>query len=218
MCVPWAGAGAAPFRAWAPAFADGPVLYGVRLAGREGRNGDSLVEEVTTIVAELTEAVAALPEPRVALFGQCSGAIIAFELARSLRAASGTEPAHLLVAAQLAPVVVGARERALTREDLRDYLPPALRAEPELAELFLPILEADMRAVDRYRHHPAPRFSMPITVFHGSADPEVDAAGADRWREETAGPTTVHEMAGVGHLLEGAHWAALGAAVRAALG
>ena len=34
VCIPWAGAGAAPFRRWVPVLGNATRIYGVRFAGR----------------------------------------------------------------------------------------------------------------------------------------------------------------------------------------
>src|SRR3954464_277085 len=78
VCIPWAGAGATPFRAWAPVIGDVATVHGVRLAGRESRQPAPLPTALDQVVAELVRDLVVLGPPRVALFGQCSGAILAF--------------------------------------------------------------------------------------------------------------------------------------------
>src|SRR5256885_16239546 len=67
VCIPWAGAGAARFRQWAPLIGEHARLYGARLAGREARVSEPAATTLDAVVAELVEATARLPEGRIDL-------------------------------------------------------------------------------------------------------------------------------------------------------
>ncbi|MFF9393442.1 thioesterase II family protein [Streptomyces griseoluteus] len=217
ICIPWAGAGAAPFRPWAGLLGDTADVYGVRLAGRESRQTEPPATALGDVVDELVRELTELGAPRVALFGHCSGALLAFELAHALRR-SGTAPelAHLAVASQLPPRAV--RSAPFHEEqDLLRYVPEAFRNEPEMLEVLLPILTADMKLVSDYARPADAPLGAPLTVVYGGCDDELGAAEVDGWREETTGVTAFHEIAGADHLFSGAAWPALAETVRAAL-
>ena len=59
VCLPWAGSGAVPFRAWGPVLDGVAAVCGVRLAGRESRQTEPLA-------ATLDEAVSATVPRRTA--------------------------------------------------------------------------------------------------------------------------------------------------------
>lgn len=219
VCIPWAGAGAAPFRSWAEAFEGHADVYAARLPGRESRLLEPPPASLSAMVDDVARVVGALPHPRLALFGHCSGAVIAFELARRL----GTRTSsviHLLVASQLPPPRVAetdvaeleAEERMIRRE-----VEETFAAEPELCELMLACLVADIRAVATYRYEAGELLDVPISVFVGSNDDDVRVADAEGWRAETSAPVRVHELEGAGHLFRGDAWSELALAVRSEL-
>ncbi|MEV7443123.1 thioesterase domain-containing protein [Streptomyces sp. NPDC091204] len=216
-CIPWAGAGATPFRPWGPVIGDAADVYGVRLAGRESRQTEPLPTSLDDVVDELVAELVALDVPRVALFGQCSGALLAYKTAQRLqRSADGPEVVHLLVASQLPPRVLADGDDE-SGEDLTRYVPEHLREEPELLEVLLPILSADMRLVSDYVYTPDAPLDVPITVLYGGSDDLLSGSEVDGWRHETTGRSTFHEVAGADHLFRGAAWLELAEAIRTAL-
>lgn len=90
-------------------------------------------------------------------------------------------------------------------------------AEPELLELMLASVAADMQAVTTYEYEAADVLSLRITVFVGSEDEYLRAAATAGWRDVTAGPVTVDEVAGADHLFRGPAWQMLAEAVHSAL-
>lgn len=205
VCVPWAGAGAALFRTWAPAFADDITLYAARLPGRENRSGEPPLTDLSRIVDDLERDVSKLGHSQVALFGHCSGAVVSFELARAL----GAGAAQLSVASQLPPKDAAriADGELSSREGLAArYLGTELLGDPDIVEMLVPVLEADMRAVSDYRYRAGGLADVPITVFRGSGDAEVAPADVDGWRAETSGPVRFCEVPGADHLFSGPAW------------
>ncbi len=216
-CIPWAGAGATPFRPWGPVIGDAADVYGVRLAGRESRQTEPLPTSLDEVVDELVAELIALDVPRVALFGQCSGALLAYRTAQRLHGSGeGPEVAHLLVASQLPPRVL-ADDGDESGEDLTRYVPEHLREEPELLEVLLPILAADMRLVSDYVYAQDTPLDVPLTVLYGARDDLLSRAQVDGWRHETTGPSAFREVPDADHLFGGAAWLELAGEIRAAL-
>lgn len=193
-------------------------MYGVRLPGRESRHTEAPKRSLDAIVADLAPEIASLPHENVVFFGHCSGALIAFELTRALRAASTKEVTHLFAASQLPPRAVAnlpadvhRRNEQLVTAKLGDML------DPELVEVLETIVAVDMEAVAAYSYEPAPVLSIPITVFVGSEDPSMRAADVGGWGGETSSDLEVHEVAGADHLFSGEAWQTLAREIRARL-
>jgi surfactin synthase thioesterase subunit len=217
VCIPWAGAGAAPFRSWSAVLGDVSTVYALRLPGRESRRMDPPAATVAQVVGDIVTELADLGVTRVALFGQCSGAIFAFELARALAGSHrDVEVTHLLVASQLAPPDF-ARTDLEAQQDLMQYVPAEFRAEPDFVDLLLPVIAADISVVSRYEYRFEAVLSTPLTVLYGADDPHLSRDRVDAWRLESTGPTTFCEIAGGDHLLSGEAWRRLAESVRAAL-
>jgi len=215
ICVPWAGAGAAPFRSWAPVFETVASVYGVRLPGRESRIDDPLVDDVDSLVKGIVADIAELGSRPIFLFGHCSGALLAYEAARAL----GPQVAGLIVASQLPPAEA-ARTAAheLASPALLDerYLSNDLAGDPEMRAMALEILEADIRAVSGYRYIPG-LVNAPITVFHGTNDREIQIAELDDWISESSISAAIHEVPEADHMFTGAAWIALAEKIAAGL-
>ena len=213
VCIPWAGAGAAPFRRWVPVLGNATRIYGVRFAGREARLHEPPATAVDTVVAELADAITRLPEEQVDLFGHCSGAILAFEVARALR---NTARGSLIVVGQVAPRHFAQDRTAV--EDARRYIPEHISRDPELMELLVPVMATDLRAFAGYRYRAGDPLDRPITAIRGSRDPYVSDAQLAHWSEETTRPLVCRRVDDADHLFSGAAWPALAGHVLPALG
>jgi medium-chain acyl-[acyl-carrier-protein] hydrolase len=106
FCLPYAGAGAYPFRGWGNAVPNDVEVCPVELPGRGTRLGEAPASELKSLVRQMAAGVEPLLDLPFAIFGCSMGALIGFELARLLRQRYGQEPATLLVAAQNAPSTI----------------------------------------------------------------------------------------------------------------
>lgn len=217
LCIPWAGAGAAPFRTWVPVVGDVAAVYGVRAAGRETRFREDLPGTLGAVVEELVAAIGALSEERVVLFGHCSGAIAAFEVARALRNGASTRRVErLVVVGQMAPRLLDAPSPP-EEHDLERYVPEPLQTEPELVEHLLRAIAADMRLVTRYQYVEAEPLDVPLTAIRGGRDEALTDADVSRWCDETSAATTCTTVPDADHLFSGDAWLALAQEVRSAI-
>lgn len=166
------------------------------------------------VVDEVAAAVAALPHARVALLGHCSGAVIAYEVARTLRSLRAPALARLIVVAQQAPRGLAASSLDV---DPVASIPERFRGDPEFAEMLIPTLAADMKMISDYEYLPAEPLDVPITVICGSRDDAVSHEELGGWRKETSRATDWREVADADHLFSGDAWLKLGDQVRAVL-
>ena len=158
---------------------------------------------------ELARAIAeAMPRPLprpFAVFGHSMGALLAFEFVREMTAVQAQEPRRLIVSSAPAPSRVSIREpiHALPDEQFlravqEKYGHPCLRsADPEVIELLLPTLRADLEMYETYASRPGERLACPISVFVGRDDP-LARTDLQAWADHTQGPTRLREFAG-GH-------------------
>jgi len=87
-CLPRAGGTAADFATWGRAF-DGDVeVCAVQLPGRLRRYREPAMRAAAPIAREVIRAVKELDDLPLVLFGDCMGAIVAYEIARQLPASS----------------------------------------------------------------------------------------------------------------------------------
>lgn len=207
FCFPHAGAGASAYRAWsAPLAADGFDVCPVQLPGRESRLGEPAYRAIEPLVEDLVDGIAPYLDRPYALFGHSMGALVAFELARSLRQRGAALPCHLFASGRIAPQREDPRPKL---HDLADAVllarvlelggvPSELRAAPELMEFQLPLLRADLAVNENYRYVSAPPLAVPITAFAGKQDPKTDHAEIGGWAEHTSAGFTMRSLPG-GH-------------------
>lgn len=215
VCVPWAGAGAAPFRPWSSVFGAAATVYGVRLPGRESRIDEPCLGDVDSLVKSIVPEVEALGDRPIVLFGHCSGALLAYEAARAL----GSRVARLVVASQLPPAEAArtATDELGSRQSLAErYLGADVTGDPEMRALALEVLEADIRAVSGYHFVPG-ELRIPITVFHGADDREIRSADLGGWASESLVLSEIREVANADHMFSGASWMKLAELIAAEL-
>jgi medium-chain acyl-[acyl-carrier-protein] hydrolase len=205
-CLPRAGGSARDFDGWDCALGPQVEVCAVQFPGRLNRflepAATSLVDASVAIAAELADRTD-LP---MVIFGDCMGALIAFEVVRELRRKYGFVPEALVVASYLPP-----HEIRTTRpyhdappDDLRARLAevggvaPEMLADDELFELMLPTLRADFSLFETYEYRPEEALSSDIIAIVGSADPYVSSASLAGWQQHTSGTFEIREFPG-GH-------------------
>jgi len=196
FCLPHAGSGAAGFYRWKRLLPDSVAVCPVLLPGREARLGEPSLLEIGAIVDQLhTHAAPHLDRP-YAIFGHSMGALLAYEWARRIAGAGLPMPAYLFVSgrngAQMGPghaALHRLEPEALVRELKLRYggEPEALLADPELRDVFLPILRGDLQAVETYAWVQEDGLRCNLRAFAGENDCSVSAEGLSRWGELTAG-------------------------------
>lgn len=213
ICLPFAGAGPSFFTPWQRLAPEGLRILPVSLPGREKRFPEPAHTSAAPAVDDAyAQVTAALGEGGgtggpVVLFGHSMGAVLAFELAHRIERSGG--PVRLA-----ALVVSGAPGPWTPRTDRADGLPdeefaarvrafagydhPAL-ADPEMRELLLPTLRADVRLHEMYVPSTDRPLGVPVISVRGREDTLVGAAEAAEWGRATTGKLTVAEPAG-GHM------------------
>lgn len=159
LCLPAAGAYAAPYRAWQRELPQGVEVLPVDL--EEGH------DDVGSLLAAMVTAVVEMADRPVALFGHSFGALVGYELARALLdrdlpltrlMVSGCPAPHLVRPLGL-PVPDSASDRAR--------------------------LNAWYSLADSYEYVPQPPLNHPISAFGGTHDPFVRQEELLRWGERT---------------------------------
>ncbi|MEU9304034.1 alpha/beta fold hydrolase [Streptomyces sp. NPDC048269] len=207
MCLPFAGGGAGFYRAWKDLPADAPRVVPVQLPGREELFLDEPFRDAIAAADALAPRLAELAEGRpTALFGHSLGAVLAFEIARRLERDPAVELTHLYVSGSPGPWTGRARratglddEAFLARvQEFAGYEHDAL-ADPDMRELLLPILRADVEMHESYRPASDEPLRTPITSLRATEDALVTRAEAEEWRQATTGTFRLVEPAG-GHM------------------
>jgi medium-chain acyl-[acyl-carrier-protein] hydrolase len=193
-CFPYAGVGASAYRTWAQNLPDVEV-QGIQLPGRETRLKEPCFTDLLVAAAAVArELMDALDRP-FAFFGHSMGSLLAFEVVRELLRFGGPLPAHLVVSGRRAPHLPSKHEPfgRLPHEAFIDAIrcrfdgiPRPILDEPELLELLIPALRADMTMIEGYAYSQGAPLGCPITVYSGEEDSEALPGEMRTWRQHTA--------------------------------
>lgn len=217
LCIPYAGAGVLAYRGWASLLPAHIEAYAVQLPGREQSIRAQTLESWRPMMEALTRAVEPLPTQPTAIFGHSLGAVIGLELSRWMQATRPGVLRHLFVSGRRWP---GGEPE--THEALHDLPDEALLealdrqygslstslSHPDIRDLALPALRADLRLLDSHDYQPAPALDCPLTVYAGTADPATDAESIAAWQSESRALFRTHMFEG-DHCFIDTHKAAL---------
>ncbi len=208
FCFPYGGGGISAFNTWHKYFPENIEICAVQLPGRETRFKDPLFKRLLPLVKELVHIVRSYSDKPFAFFGHSMGLWISFELARQLRRESLPAPTHLFLSGSRAPHIPSTDPNPLHHsmpdkefiDKLKELggLPDELLQEPELIQLYLPILKADIEMLDSYVHIKEDPLEIPISAFGGLTDPKVSKDDIVGWGEYTHQNFSYHMLPG-GH-------------------
>ena len=209
VCLPFAGAGASFFRPWQEHAGDRLTVVPLQLPGRERRidaepyrdalvAADELLPDLVQQVGDATEVV---------LFGHSLGAVLAYELAHRVSAHVDLTLRHLFVSGSPEPHTQRPQRATGLSDDeflarvsqFAGFSHEALE-DPEMRELILPTLRADVEMHENYRPpRDTPRLGIPLVSLRGADDALVTAGQARERAEATTGEFTYLEVPG-GHM------------------
>lgn len=205
FCFPYAGGNAISiFRGWSEELPGSIEVFPVQLPGRGSRVKEPPIhrlEELIPIVASEIHPYLNIP---FAFFGHSMGGLISFELVRYLKRQYQVSPVYLFVSSYPAPQLprTGTDLHQLPDniliEKLRSLkgIPPGILREPNLIELILPVLRADLAVCETYVYSDDKPVECPILVFGGLNDPIIDHNTLDQWRHLTQAAFNIRKFNG----------------------
>jgi medium-chain acyl-[acyl-carrier-protein] hydrolase len=206
FCMAHAGGGASAFRPWADVLPPEVEVCPVQLPGRENRIMEAPFDRLGPLVEMLADAVRPYLTLPFAFFGHSNGALIGFELARTLRERGLPGPAHFYASGRRAPDLPADRA-PIHQEPAAEFLaalqelgglPAELLAHEELLGLLVPTLRADVAIHETYAFTEQAPLECPLTAYGGLADPKVHRHQVEAWARHTRGPFMLRMFPG-GH-------------------
>lgn len=205
-CIPFAGAGASFYRPWGHLAGNAFDVLPLQLPGHEERIAEPLIGDVQEAAIDLVGQLGDLDGKSLLLFGHSLGADLAYEMALSLATSGAARVDRLYVSGSPGPSTprqgkaTGLDDDAFLVKihELAGYEHEAL-AIPELREMLLPALRADVEMHERYEPSTNVAFNIPVTAVRGRADHLVCATEATEWRRVTNADFEMLEVDG-GHM------------------
>ena len=193
VCLPHAGAGVLAYAQWR-ARQVGADVVAIQLPSRDDRIDEPMPANVSELVAQIVSALGPLASCPLALFGHSYGAVLAYEVARTLTKA-GTPPRLLAVSGNRSVTTMCGRRTPHDASMLADRLAAdsgermaELLADPEWRRMLLTPLSEDLRLYDGYVHAPGPRLPVPVIAFAGLDDPATTPQDVSHWADVSTEP------------------------------
>lgn len=202
IALPFAGGNESSYERFRPFLPEGWELVCFALPGKGSRIHEPLLSDIHAIVSVVAEQMEQRPSTPYVLYGHSMGAMLAHLLIHRLAAAGRPLPKHLFVSSFPAPSHHHDRHRAqMTDQQFIDHmkhlggLPPAVLDEPKLLSVIMPMLRADIAAIDGYRNMADEAHSVPITAMFGSQEQALVSSIRD-WQAETTHPLRIQRFDG----------------------
>ncbi|MFI5957628.1 thioesterase II family protein [Cryptosporangium sp. NPDC051539] len=205
---PHAGAGCAAFAGCVEELPPGVGLWALNLPGRQARFSEPSITDLDLLVDAV---VRDLPAHPYVLLGYCSGALLAFLVARAAADRGLLQPRALIVASYPAPHLARPAQdlHELPSADFWERIqalggfPPVLARQPDFRAVFEPALRADYAAMAAFRYRSGPPLSVPIVAVAGERDDSLPEAHLHGWAEQTSAGFRLELVDGDHWLLEG---------------
>jgi medium-chain acyl-[acyl-carrier-protein] hydrolase len=206
FCFPYAGGAALVFKRWVDFLPSTLQVIPVELPGRGGRLREPPFLSLPALVEELAGEIEPLLDKPFVFYGHSMGAVIGFELARSLRRKYDREPQALFVGGRRAPqtpndepVTYHLPKEEFIEELIRlDGTPKEVVEHEELMEMMIPLLRADFQLIQTYEYTADTPLRCPITVYGGLEDIHVPRGLLLPWKEQTSSKFASYMLPG-GH-------------------
>lgn len=219
VCLAFCGGGTGGYRHWGEHLDADTDLALVCYPGREGRFAEDFARDWDELAADATAAVATAGDRPFTLFGHSMGGWMAFDVTTQLEQAGGPVPDNLVVSScNAADRGVTDRDRFPRREDsdtsllqwmqVTGSLPDYVLGDPDLREMAVELMRADVAVRDSYRPTADRRTAVALKVLHGADDPVIETTVAHRWAALGTGPVHVEELPG-GHFYTPEIWGTL---------
>ena len=195
FCLPNAGGMSTMYTPWKKLLDPAIQCCPIELAGRGRRYGEQLygdIEEAIEDVYRLIEQQ--VGENQFAFFGHSMGALLCYEVIARLWKRRGCAPMHAFFSGRTPPnAPVGEKLHILPDKQLGERLLQWGGLSRQLAEnkdflrMFLPVLRADLKAVETYSRQTSayPLLPCALSIFFGKEDPFFQEEQISHWVDFT---------------------------------
>lgn len=205
FCFAHAGGGASTFFSWGKIAPEWLEISAIQLPGHESRMSEPLSTDWSQLVKSISLSITKSIKVPYAFFGHSMGALLAYETARNLRCMSNYEPCALFLSGRNAPTA-SSRLPSISQTENEIFLaelskryhgiPDEIFQEPEIREIYLPILRNDIKLVETYQYTTLPPLTCPFFIYYGADDSLITLGEISGWSELTSNTLYQHKFPG----------------------
>ncbi len=205
ICIPYAGGSKYSFKDLKPFLNPSIEMTTLELPGRGKRIFAPLLNDVHSIVDDIYQQIMPLLTRNYMLYAHSMGGLLGSMLIRKIQREQQRLPVQFLVTGCSCPkyrnrpgeLVLHKLDDAGLKAELQKLggFPEEILASDELMDFFLPILRADIQALETYVHEEQAKYSVPIKVIAGDNE-KIDDEQLFGWELETSGTFEATRMSG----------------------
>lgn len=177
LYIPYAGGSALSCKMWKPYLHANIEIQPVELAGRGSRFKETLYEDMKEVIEDLFCSIQSYTDQPYAIYGHSYGALLTYELYYRILHSGIQKPVHLFFSGCKPPFQRVKEtemhklpdEKFIQEISLFEGMERALLENRELLDIFLPIIRADFKVIDKYRYQEKPlKINVPVSVLYGN--------------------------------------------------
>ena len=190
LAFPFAGGSGGAYQAWQPYLDPSIEVIAYTAPGRTNRFVEPAIGSMKELVADAWAQLAPYLDIPCILFGHSLGGLLAYEFLIKYKNNMGKMPLHFISSARGAPHIKAMQN--WSQKNDADFLHslaelggihPDAAASPELLQLMLNTLRADIGVVEYFKYSDAGPFPCPATIFGGIDDNRVSVDDLEQWRQ-----------------------------------
>lgn len=208
----YAGGSPSLFAPWKRFFDDSINLCPILYPGRELRKDEPLHSTVKEMAQDFVDHNLGLFKKDFALFGHCTGILVAYEVATYVRERLNREPLCLIASGTESPrysmtqtIIVGNDDGYISDSELVDKMveyelvSPSFKDNKNFIQYYIPTYRNDLTMLSKYEYDEGTaKLSCPIFVMKGNKDKTLRDFAIKDWDSFTTNRVSYHEFEG-GH-------------------
>lgn len=179
-------------------------LYPLELPGRGKRFSCSLCDTMEDVIEDIFPLVSKeIDNSEYAFFGHSMGTIIIYELMQKITDMGYKDPLHIFFSGRFPPHISEKKKiHMLADEPFKEEIAQLggidkeLAANPDILEIFLPILRADYKVLEQYNYVKTEPWNFNMSVLSGLEDKEVQEYNYLEWTRYTNKQCCYYEFEG----------------------
>lgn len=197
FCFPFAGGGASVYFNWSRRLSEfGTEVLMVQLPGRESRINEMFCDDIQEVVSELILAMEPYCDIPFSFFGHSMGSVIAYELAWTRQQQFLPLPDTIFLSGRNPPFKPVYRKKisqlpyqAFVQEMIEfGNLPDTVLNEPDLMEIIVPIMRADISMLDKHQTTSQAKLTCGLVILGGQDDPWTTEHDLWDWQRHATMP------------------------------